>query len=283
NQVIEDVNAIENLGFSLDPVGALDPDNDESYYDIWNPANNTNTEVIFMLDGDIRTRQYNQLHPNQGGWNGFVTLTETFRLFGTDDVTQDARLGLPGEEVAGVSTGYIRGQQRNVSGDNLTDRQENPLIFEDEILTNLEVNNERNGIRIVKNPQRGDDGNLPGDTFRDFSWMRFSDAVLMRAEATLRGGSGNPTSALDDVNSIRERAGAAALPSVALDDMPNIIARELNSEGVMGGRRAVLLRFGTFATGTWEMKTVTDAFRVKFPIPASALATNPNLVQNEGY
>ncbi|MEL7064848.1 MAG: RagB/SusD family nutrient uptake outer membrane protein, partial [Bacteroidota bacterium] len=119
NQVIEDVNAIEDLGFSLDPVGAADPDGDESYYDIWDPANNTNTEVIFMLDGDIRTRQYNQLHPNQGGWNGFVTLTETFRLFGTDDVTQDARLGLPGEEVAGVSTGYIRGQQRNVSGDNL--------------------------------------------------------------------------------------------------------------------------------------------------------------------
>ncbi len=283
NQVIADVNAIEDLGFSLDPVGALDPDMDESYFDIWDPANNTNTEVIFMLEGDVRTRMYNQLHPNQGGWNGFVTLTETFRLFGSDDISDDARLGLPGEEVEGVSTGYIRGQQRNVSGNNLTDRQENPLVYEDEILTNLEVNNERNGIRIVKNPQRAADGNLPGDTFRDFVWMRFSDAVLMRAEATLRGGAGNPTSALEDVNDIRERAGAAPLGSVTLDDMPDIIARELNAEGVMGGRRAVQLRFGTFATETWEMKNITDAFRVKFPIPAAALATNPNLTQNEGY
>ncbi|WP_435623618.1 RagB/SusD family nutrient uptake outer membrane protein [Flagellimonas sp.] len=282
NQVIADVNAIEDLGFQLDGIGADDPDGDESYFDIWDPANNTNQEVIFMLDGDIRTRQYNQLHPNQGGWNGFVTLTETFRLFGSDDIADDARLGLPGEEVLGVSTGYIRGQQRNVSGGNLTDRQENPLVYEDAILTNLEVNNERNGIRIVKNPQRAADGNLPGDTFRDFAWMRFSDAVLMRAEATLRGGSGGPT-ALEDVESLRARAGATPLGSVSLDDMPDIIARELNSEGVMGGRRAVQLRFGTFATTTWEMKNVTDAFRVKFPIPASALATNPNLTQNEGY
>ncbi|MEM9361670.1 MAG: RagB/SusD family nutrient uptake outer membrane protein [Bacteroidota bacterium] len=284
-QVVSDVTAIENLGFELDPVGALDPDDgDESYYDIWDPANNTNHEVIFMLDGDIRTRIYNQLHPNQGGWNGFVTLTETFRLFGTDDVTQDARLGLPGEEVAGVSTGYIRGQQRNPSGEDLKDRQDNDLIYEDVILTNLEVNNERNGIRIVKNPQRdADTGGLPGDTARDFTWMRFADALLMRAEATLRGGGGSPTSALDDVNAIRERAGATPLPSVTLDDMPDIIARELNSEGVIGGRRAVQLRFGTFSTSTWEMKDVTEAFRVKFPIPASAIATNPNLVQNEGY
>ncbi|MFD2586431.1 RagB/SusD family nutrient uptake outer membrane protein [Croceitalea marina] len=282
NQVIADVNAIEALGFQLDPVGAEDPDGDDSYFDIWDPANNTNLEVIFMLDGDVRTRMYNQLHPNQGGWNGFVTLTETFRLFGTDDINQDARLGLPGEEVDGVSTGYIRGQQRSPAGTNLTDRQENPLVYEDVILTNLEVNNERNGIRIVKNPQRNDDGNLPGDTARDFTWIRFADAMLMRAEATLRGGGGGPT-ALEDVNAIRERAGAAPLGSVSLDDMPDIIARELNSEGVMGGRRAVQLRFGNFASGTWEMKTVNEDFRVKFPIPAAALATNPNLVQNEGY
>lgn len=283
NQVVSDVDAIEALGFQLDGIGAQDPDGDESYYDIWDPGNNTNQEVIFMLDGDIRTRMYNQLHPNQGGWNGFVTLTETFRLFGTDDIAQDARLGLPGEEVSGVSTGYIRGQQRNVSGNNLTDRQENPLIYEDVILTNLEVNNERNGIRIVKNPQRNADGNLPGDTARDFSWMRFADAMLMRAEANLRGGAGGSTAALSDVNDIRERAGASALTSVTLDDMPDIIARELNAEGVMGGRRAVQLRFGTYTSTTWEMKNVTDDFRVKFPIPAAALATNPNLVQNPGY
>ncbi|MEM9075831.1 MAG: RagB/SusD family nutrient uptake outer membrane protein [Bacteroidota bacterium] len=283
NQVIADVNAIENLGFELDGIGADDPDGDESFFDIWDPANNTNREVIFMLDGDIRTRIYNQLHPNQGGWNGFVTLTETFRLFGTDDVTQDARLGLPGEEVDGVSAGYIRGQQRSPGGTNLTDRQDNDLIYEDVILTNLEVNNERNGIRIVKNPQRAADGNLPGDTARDFAWMRFTDALLMRAEATLRGGTGSPNTALQDVEAIRARAGAAPLGSVTLDNMPDIIARELNSEGVIGGRRDVQLRFGTFASGTWEMKNVTDAFRIKFPIPASALATNPNLVQNEGY
>ena len=103
----------------------------------------------------------------------------------------------------------------------------------------------------------------------------------MRAEAALRGGAGGDP--LADVNAIRSRAGAAPLAAVTLDDMPDIIARELNGEGVAGGRRAVQLRFGTFTSTTWEMKTVQDDFRNKYPIPASALATNPNLVQNPGY
>jgi len=273
NQVISDVDAIGALGFELDT--------SDDYFDIWNLAANENQEVILMLDGDARTRLYNQLHPNQGGWNGFVTLTETFRLFGSNDPADDARLGLSGELVDGVSTGYIRGQQRNPAGTNLTDRQENPLVYEDAILTSLEVNNERNGIRIVKYPVRSADGNLPPDGFRDFVYARYSDAMLMRAEAALRGGSG--ADALADVNAIRVRAGAAPLGSVSLADMPDVIARETNGEGVCGGRRAVQLRFGTFASETWELKTVTDAFRIKFPIPASALATNPNLIQNEGY
>ena len=273
DQVITDVNAIGALGFELD--------NSENYFDIWNMAENDNQEVILMLDADGRTRIHNQTHPNFGGWNGFVTLTESFRLFGTDDESLDSRLGLPGPEVNGLSTGYIRGQQVTPSGENATDRQNNPLIYEDVILTNLEVNNERNGIRIVKYPVRSADGGLPGDGFRDFVYARYTDAMLMRAEAALRGGSGGD--ALADVNAIRARANAAPLGSVSLEDMPDIISRELNSEGVAGGRRAVQLRFGTFATGIWEMKTVTDAFRTKFPIPASALATNPNLIQNEGY
>lgn len=275
NQVIADVNAIEALGYALDT--------SDNYFDIWDLAANDNEEVILMLDGDARTRLYNQLHPNQGGWNGFVTLTETFRLHGTSDPAVDARVGLSGELVSGVSTGYIRGQQRNPDGDNLTDRQANPLVYEDELLTSLEVNNERNGIRIVKYPVRAADGNLPPDGFREYVYARFTDAALMRAEAGLRGGSGATLTPLQEVNAIRARANAAPLGSLSLDDMEDVLARELNGEGVVGGRRGTQLRFGTFATGTWELKTVTDAFRVKFPIPASALATNPNLVQNEGY
>ena len=283
NQVVSDVDAIEALGFTLDGIGADDPDGDDSYFDIWNLAGNTNQEVIFMLDEDARTRLYNQTHPNQGGWNGFVTMTETFRLHGTDDPAVDARVGLSGEDSEGLSTGYIRGQQRAPDGSNLTDRQANPLIYEDELLTSLEVNNERNGLRIVKYPVRSATGGLPGGGFNDYVYARFTDAALMRAEAGLRGGSGAMLTPLAEVNAVRERANVAPLGSLTLAEMPDVLARELNGEGVLGGRRLVQRRFGTFTSETWEMKTVTDENRDLYPIPGSAIATNPNLTQNPGY
>jgi len=270
NQVIADVNAIEALGFQLDIIDQPG----ETIFDKFDLANGTNQEIILALQNDARTRIHNQLHPNQGGWNGFVTLTETFRLH--DDA--DARLGESGENVNGVSVGYIRGQQLDGDGNALEDRQGNPLVYVDSLLTNLFVNNERNGIRIIKNPVRGDDGLAPG-FFNAFPYARFADALLMRAEAALRGGGGD---ALADVNAIRARAGLPTLSSVTLNDMPDIIAREMNGEGVVGGRRGVQLRFGTY-TDTWEMKDVQDDFRVLFPIPGSAVASNPNLVQNPGY
>lgn len=278
NQVIADVNAIEALGFQLDQIGA-----GESYFDIWNLAENANQEVIMMLEGDARTRIYNQLHPNQGGWNGFVTMTETFRLHGTNDPAEDARIGVSGENITGLSTGYLRGQQIAPDGTALTDRQANPLIYEDELLTSLEVNNERSGMRIMKYPVRQADGSIPGDGFRDYVFARFTDAALMRAEAGLRGGTGATLTPLDEVNAIRTRANAADLGSLSLDDMPDVIARELNGEGTLGGRRIVQRRFATFTTQTWEMKIVTEDFRALFPIPGSAVATNPNLIQNPGY
>ncbi|WP_411028953.1 RagB/SusD family nutrient uptake outer membrane protein [Spongiimicrobium sp. 3-5] len=272
--VIADVNAIEALGFSLDP--GTGPN---AYFDIWDLSVG-NDEVIMALDVGTGQRVFNMIHPNQTGWNGFVTLTETFRLHGTSDVNEDARLGLAGPDFNGLSTGYLRGQQLNGSGDMLFDRQGAPLVYEDELLTSLEINNERNGIRIVKYPQRGGDG-FP-DPSNDFIFTRFAEALLMRAEAELRGGSGSTSSALADVNAIRTRAGVATLGSLSLEQMKDEITKEMNSEANIAGNRAVQIRFGTFAD-TWEMKDIQDEFRKLFPIPATALGSNPNLVQNEGY
>lgn len=274
--VIADVNAIEVAGFELDPgTGPY------GYFDIFDLSATTgvNSEVIMALSVGTGERVFNMIHPNQTGWNGFVTLTETFRLFGTADVNDDARLGLAGPDFNGLSTGYLRGQQLNGSGDPLFDRQGAPLVYEDELLTSLEINNERTGIRIVKYPQRGDDG-FP-DTSNDFIWIRYAEALLMRAEATLRGGTGGPT-ALVDVNAIRSRAGVAQLGSITLEELEDEITKEMNSETNIAGRRAVQIRFGNFA-GTWELKDVQDEFRNLFPIPQTALGSNPNLVQNPGY
>ena len=57
-------------------------------------------------------------------------------------------------------------------------------------------------------------------------------------------------------------------------------ARELYWEG---WRRNDQIRFGTF-TGSWEFKnSSSDGHEVLYPIPATALASNPNLKQNAGY
>ncbi len=269
--VIADVNAIEGLGFALDASAF--------YFDIFDLTTG-NTEVIMALDTSTGQRMFNMIHPNQTGWNGFVTLTETFRLHGTDDPAVDARVGLAGPDFNGLSTGYIRGQQLDGTGAAMNDRQGNALVYEDELLQSLEVNNERTGIRCVKYPQRGGDG-FP-DPSNNFVFFRFAEALLMRAEATLRGGTGSPNTAVADVNAIRVRAGVAPLGAITLDEMRSEIRKELNTESNIFGQRAVQIRFGTFAN-TWELKTVQEDFRVLFPIPSTALATNPNLVQNPGY
>jgi hypothetical protein len=47
-------------------------------------------------------------------------------------------------------------------------------------------------------------------------------------------------------------------------------------------RRTDLIRFGMFMKA-WYLKPASDATHLVFPIPATALAANPNLKQNPGY
>src|SRR5690606_33554436 len=108
--------------------------------------------------------------------------------------------------------------------------------------------------------------------------FRYSDAHLMKAEAILRGGSsGEDATAL--INELRAIRGASAFSSVDLPELLDERARELYTEG---WRRNDMIRFGVF-TDTWEFKENTEEFRVLYPIPATALVSNPNLVQNTGY
>jgi len=88
--------------------------------------------------------------------------------------------------------------------------------------------------------------------------------------------------ALAEVNELRAIRNASALGSLSLDDMIDERGRELYIEFF---RRNDLLRFGQF-TKNWEFKdpaAVGDTNKNLFPIPLTALLSNPNLVQNPGY
>lgn len=128
----------------------------------------------------------------------------------------------------------------------------------------------------------------------DFPLFRLGEINLIYAEAVLRGGTGDLTTALAYVNQLRTRAyggkttGNITASQLNLDFILNERARELYYEA---HRRTDLIRFKKFTTNgyLWAWKggiangrTVEDKYNL-FPIPSNDLSSNPNLVQNSGY
>ncbi len=115
----------------------------------------------------------------------------------------------------------------------------------------------------------------------DVPVFRYSDIVLMKAEAILRGGA--PTlgqTAVSLVNQLRaSRTTAPALSTVTLDDLYAERSREFAWET---WHRNDMIRFGKFE-GSWGFKTDANPAHRIFPIPTSALSVNPALTQNPGY
>jgi hypothetical protein len=109
-------------------------------------------------------------------------------------------------------------------------------------------------------------------------FFRYSDAYLMKAEAMMRSGQ----DATLMVNTLRTTRGASPIGSVTEQDLIDERGRELFVEF---WRRNDLIRFGQY-TKDWEFKdpsAVGNLDKHVFPIPASQLILNPNLVQNSGY
>lgn len=137
---------------------------------------------------------------------------------------------------------------------------------------------------------------LPGaNTFcsTDFPLFRLGEIYLTYSEAVLRGGSGGSLGqAVIYFNLLRTRAYGGSLAgnvtSINLTDILNERMKELYWEAT---RRTDLIRFGMFTgnTYTWPFKggvlngTSIPAYRSIYPLPASDVTANTNLVQNTGY
>jgi starch-binding outer membrane protein, SusD/RagB family len=116
----------------------------------------------------------------------------------------------------------------------------------------------------------------------DVPILRYSDVVLMKAEAIQRGGTATlGHTALSLINLLRaQRTTTAALGAVTLNDIYLERCRELTWEC---WHRNDMIRFGKFESTYGLAKTNADPTRRIFPIPQTALATNSKLVQNPGY
>jgi starch-binding outer membrane protein, SusD/RagB family len=120
----------------------------------------------------------------------------------------------------------------------------------------------------------------------DWSVFRYSDILMIKAEAIMRsnGGIANQT-AVDLMNQVRQRAFGNSnhnytVATLTMDELLNERGRELAWEG---HRRQDLIRFGKFGDAWFEKPAWTDNHKELYPIPPMALSANPNLNQNPGY
>ncbi|MFD2826366.1 RagB/SusD family nutrient uptake outer membrane protein [Leeuwenhoekiella polynyae] len=294
DKVIAAVDAITASGFAIE--------SEKSYFEIFEPTEDT--ETIFFLRSEVAPRIWNTLHYNQnapdntgGGWNGFSTLAEFYDKFEGDPNTnyegdgQEERRGIVWDNTnandlnLGIGYGFLIGQQYDSDGSMLKNRQGGPLSFTKEI-PSLVGNTEVQGIRLIKYhpydpiPDTGDDTSPFIESFRRHQvFFRYADAYLMKAEAMFR--KGQTAEALTMVNTLRSsRDNTPALTSLDESSLLDERARELFIET---WRRNDLVRFNQF-TSPWALKEVSGDPNVNlFPIPETALLSNPNLVQNPGY
>jgi len=112
--------------------------------------------------------------------------------------------------------------------------------------------------------------------------LRYSDILLMFAEAKLQGATTGNTSgytALTAINEVRTRVKLAPLATVTLQDVWDERCAELALEE---DRFFDLVRTGQAAT-LLAKKGYVDGKNNVFPIPSTQLALNHNLTQNPGY
>ena len=281
NDCIAYCDSIINAGYSLVP----------NYADLFLADNNVTgrDEIIFpVVEDGLHSQNYGgtcfiinaseggsmstSYYGIAGGWSGNITTSTFIKKF--SDPT-----GLTDHRAMFYNYNYPNpGQNQGVDPATPASQTFTPLLAVDKFrnVTSLGV--------------PGQNSTFP-DT--DFPLFRLADVYLMYAEATLRGGDGNPSLALQYVNDIRERAygnnsGDITSSQLTLPFILDERGRELYWEAT---RRTELIRVGEFSDGDykWDWKggvkngRATSPTNDLYPIPAADMTTNSNLVQNPGY
>jgi hypothetical protein len=250
-----------------------------NYFTSFYANNNTSPEIIFQIPydavtlggfnlGQMTLHYQSQLTFNLTAqpWNGYAAVEDFYNSFEVSDERRDQFLvGPQWDSVNNVALTdpLVEPGDPDGAGVNFT-----PFIHD---ITNAY---RQEGARIYK--WKYQQGATP-DLNNDFGIFRYSDILLLKAEALLR--TGDPSGALILVNDVRQRADLAPFGSVTLSDILAERGREFFSET---WRRQDLIRFGAFNAAWWE-KNVSDSHYNIFPIPTIQLQANPNLTQNPGY
>lgn len=261
------------------PSVASDPDELSGYAAVFAPNNQTNPEIIWAIAYDnvsgpnMNFAQMSLHYSSQftwnlqsQPWNGYSALEDFYNSYDNTDKRK--------------ANNFIVGPQLDYEGSAILDYAASGGELELDYTTSineLEPNASRKGgARLGKfSFRQGQRDNMDND----MPIIRLGDMYLIRAEADARAAS-NWSLALTDVNTIRARAGVAALGSITADEFLAERGREMFMEVT---RRQDLIRFGKFNSAWWE-KPASAAFRNVFPIPQGQIdASSGTLTQNPGY
>ena len=260
------------------------------YWDNFKPTNHLSTEILFSSKnyigkemGGISSNWYMGSHYNQtpSGWNGFSILSDFYDSFDPND--RRIKNADPGIITSfGNPMGMQIGQQYAPGGiTKLKVRSSaggGDLIFDKNIPANQIVgpaNLETAGVR----PQKyiPDISNLQNPE-NDYVFFRYADALLMKAEAIVRGGTSSTT--ISSITTMLNSRTGITTPT-DLSTLGGIYKARGNELWIEGWRRNDMIRFGTYTTSRPTM-TNTDSYRLLFPIPYDELI-NANFTQNPGY
>lgn len=223
-------------------------------------------------------------------WNGYHVPDEYVQFFELQGVTWGAKWeyesGNPDKPWQSVGIGYDRANSdKRAFFTNVGSTQE------------FSLSDASTGWRCWKFPDFDSKGTLytaEGSSLfssTDFPMIRLAEMYLIYAEAKARldGGVTTDTKAKAYIKALRDRAGVSMPVSISTDFVLEERARELMWEG---HRRTDLIRYGYFTSmqfawpykgGIPDGKVAIPSYRTIYPLLASDVAANPNLVQNPGY
>lgn len=155
------------------------------------------------------------------------------------------------------------------------------IIVNDQHLSSYEATDQRGGFFY----EAGDIYTAKwANRIGNISLIRLSEMYLTRAEGNFRAG-GTPVgaSSLEDINRLRNRAGAKSYTTVNLAQILKERRLELAFEGhwihdIKRNKQTISKKDGN-GTRTWAFNSP----KLVFPIPLREIDANKNLVQNEGY
>lgn len=222
------------------------------------------------------------------GWNAFVVIPSAYDAYDDNDLrksewflfgpqykygTNDPVLGT--EEYSGQPLVYVNSIRRESEGDLSSEGS-------------MAEGEENSGARFNKYKS----GRLSDVNYWENHYViyRLTEIYFNKAEAIMRKNNGvSNQDAVNLINACREKSFTAedwpsAMYTTTTLTMDELLAERGREFIFEGKRRADLIRFGKFTTGSWwDHEPTNNPDREIYPIPHTQLAANPNLVQNPGY